>query len=289
MTGPQQGPVPGPASLPTTAAQQPRLPEPGWVRALDRVLWVQRPVVVAHIRSIRRAHPNATADQLIRVLERRYLATVTTTGAAVGATAVVPAIGTATTLALSGVETAGFLEATALFAQSVTEVHGIALADPVRSRALVMTMMLGKAGTDLLRNFGSQATGQGGLPRQAFWGQTITQGLPSMIVGPVADQLRVRFVKHFAASGGAGFIGKALPFGVGAAVGGIGNHVLGRQVVRAARQAFGPAPFVVPLDLEPRMKVVKDRPSLTGLRDQVFRRRPRAAIEAPDDRTPGAE
>ena len=50
------------------------------------------------------------------------------------------------TLALSGVETAGFLEASALFAQSVTEVHGIAVDDPERARALVMTMMLGYGG-----------------------------------------------------------------------------------------------------------------------------------------------
>ena len=60
------------------------------------------------------------------MLERRYLAAVTTGGAAVGATAVVPGIGTGVTLALSGVETVGFLEATTLFAQSVAEVHGIA-------------------------------------------------------------------------------------------------------------------------------------------------------------------
>ncbi|MGG7463532.1 MULTISPECIES: hypothetical protein [unclassified Plantibacter] len=249
--------------------------EPTWVRGLDRLLWVQRPVVVAHIRSIRRAHPNATADQLIRVLEHRYLATVTTTGAAVGATAVIPAVGTATTLALSGVETASFLEATALFAQSVTEVHGIALADPVRSRALVMTMMLGKAGTDLLRNMGTQVLGQG-QPRKVFWGEMIAQNVPQVLVGPVADQIRIRFVKHFAASGTAGFVGKALPFGVGAAVGGIGNHVLGRQVVRAARLAFGPAPFVVPLDLEPRMRVERPKKSMRELRDQVLRRKQKA-------------
>lgn len=261
--------------------QQPQFREPGWLRALDRVLWVQRPVVVAHIRAIRRAHPNATADQLIRMLERRYLATVTTTGAAVGATAVIPAVGTATTLALSGVETAGFLEATALFAQSVTEVHGIALADPVRSRALVMTMMLGKAGTDLLRNLGTQALGQG-APRKVFWGEMIAQNVPQVLMGPVADQLRIRFVKHFAASGSAGFIGKALPFGVGAAVGGIGNHVLGRQVVRAAREAFGPPPFVVPLDLEPRMRIVAPKKSMRELRDQVLRRG-RKPVEAPID------
>ena len=68
----------------------------------------------------------------MRILERRYLAAVTTGGAAVGATAVVPGIGTGVTLALSGVETLGFLEATALYAQSVAEVHGIAVENPDR-------------------------------------------------------------------------------------------------------------------------------------------------------------
>ena len=60
-------------------------------------------------------HPEATPEQLVRILERRYLAAVTSGGAAVGATAVIPGVGTGITLALSGVETAGFLEATALF------------------------------------------------------------------------------------------------------------------------------------------------------------------------------
>ena len=46
----------------------------------DKLLSVQRPVVLAHLRSIRRGHPNATPDQVIRILERRYLAAVTTGG-----------------------------------------------------------------------------------------------------------------------------------------------------------------------------------------------------------------
>jgi len=52
--------------------------------------------------------PNATPDEIIRILERRYLAAVTTGGAAVGATAVIPGVGTGVTLALSGFETAAF-------------------------------------------------------------------------------------------------------------------------------------------------------------------------------------
>ena len=91
--------------------------------------------MLAHLRGLRRRNPDATADELARILERRYLAAVTSGGAAVGATAVIPAIGTGVTLALSGLETAGFLEATALYAQSMSELHGIAVDDPERARA----------------------------------------------------------------------------------------------------------------------------------------------------------
>src|SRR5690606_5167145 len=120
------------------------------VRGLDRILSVQRPLVVAHIRSIRLRHPDAPPAQIVGILETRYLAAVTAGGAAVGATAVIPGIGTGVTLALSGAETVGFMESTALFAQSVAEVHGIAVQDPKRAHALVMTLMLGKEGIGLV-------------------------------------------------------------------------------------------------------------------------------------------
>ncbi len=231
----------------------------GVERTIDRVLAIHRPVVVAHLRSIRRRSPQATPDQLVRILERRYLAAVTTGGAAVGATAVIPGISTGITLALSGVETAGFLEATALFAQSVAEVHGIPVENPERARALVMTLMLGAEGSDLVRQFAAQASGTG-VARSAYWGELITNTLPKAMMGTVVDRLRATFVKQFAVRGGAGFIGKALPFGIGAAVGGVGNHVLGRRVLAQSRLAFGAAPAVVPSELEPR----DDAPTLSS-------------------------
>ncbi|GAA1249446.1 hypothetical protein JOF42_002850 [Microbacterium phyllosphaerae] len=223
---------------------------PFMVRGLDRVLSIQRPLVLAHIRSIRLRNPHASPEQIIRILERRYLAAVTTGGAAVGATAVVPGIGTGITLALSGVETVGFVESTALFAQSVAEVHGIAVSNPDRARALVMTLMLGKEGVALVGQLAGEATGKGGT-RSSYWGEMVTKSLPRAAVGPLVDRLKSMFVKQFAAKGGASFIGKALPFGVGAAVGGAGNHILGRRVLTTSHRAFGAAPMDLPLDLEP--------------------------------------
>ena len=227
----------------------------GVVTGFDRVMAIQRPAVLAHIRGIRHRHPDASPEQLVRILERRYLAAVTSGGAAVGATAVIPGVGTGITLALSGVETAGFLEATALFAQSVSEVHGITVNDPERARALVMTMMLGHEGSDLVRQLAGQVTG-GGVARTAYWGELVTTSLPRAIMGPLTDKLKRTFIRQFAAKGGASLLGKAVPFGIGAVIGGMGNHILGKRVVSSSRLAFGQAPSVYRMELDPRGRTV---------------------------------
>lgn len=279
--------VPRIHSLPDDAAWVGGLPPVGspehpWlIRVLDRVLAVQQPAVGAHLHAIRSRHPEATPADVIRILERRYLAAVTTGGAAVGATAVVPGIGTAVTLALSGAETVGFLETTALFAQSLAEVHGFRVTDPDRARALVLTLMAGKEGVDLVSQFAGQVQGVG-PGRDAYWGKLVTTSLPKAMVGPLIDRLKASFIRRFAAQGGASLIGRALPFGVGAVVGGSGNHILGRRVVVGARRAFGPPPLAFPSELAPRPRDVARPPSVRrGLRGR--RRRGDGGAGAPDN------
>jgi len=256
------------------------------VTGIDRVLTVQRPVVLAHIRAIRAGKPDASPEEVIRTLERRYLAAVTSGGALVGASSVVPAIGTGAALALSTVETAGFLEASALYAQSVTEVHGIAVDDPDRARALVMTLILGTAGTDLVRQLAGQAAGTGPA-RTTFWGELVTKNLPQAAMGQIANQIKRTFVKRFALTQGTNIVGRMIPFGIGAVVGGTGNHLLGRQIIRGSRTAFPPPPLVFPAILEPKVRVPREvkpsrRPHLPGLP----RRKATLAIEAPTGPAP---
>ncbi|MBO9041590.1 hypothetical protein [Curtobacterium flaccumfaciens] len=223
----------------------------GWAKWLDRVISVQRPVVVAHVNAIRRRKPDATPAEVIQILERQYLAAVTTGGAAVGASAVIPGVGMAAALGLSGAETVGFLETTALFAQSVTEVHGIALDDPERARTLVMAMILGAPGTQLINQLAGQAAGS--QARTAFWGEMVTSSLPKQVVNGIGGQVRDQFIKRFAVRQGGSVLGRALPFGIGAAVGGLGNHALGRKVIQASRTGFGmpPAEFPIVLTMTP--------------------------------------
>ena len=238
---------------------QPILPDSNRfvVTGIDRVLTVQRPAVLAHLRSIRARHPEASPEQVIRILEKRYLAAVTTGGALVGASAVIPAVGVGASLALSAVETGGFLEASALFAQSVTEVHGIALDDPDRARTLVMTLILGSAGTDLVKQLASQATGTGPV-RTKFWGEMVTKSLPQAAMGQIADRLKKTFIKRYAVTQGTNAVGRAIPFGIGAVVGGTGNNLLGRSIIRASREAFREAPQEFPVSLGLRVKVEKE-------------------------------
>ncbi|HEV7956443.1 MAG: hypothetical protein JWL94_2338 [Microbacteriaceae bacterium] len=237
-------------------------------KGVERLLSVQRPFVLAHVRSIRKSHPDASPARVIQILERRYLVAVTSGGAAVGASAVIPGVGVGVSLALSGVETAGFLETSALFAQSVTEVHGIAVTEPERARTLVMAMMLGTTGSDLVRQFAGQAAGAGpNLP--GFWGELVTKSLPQKAMGQIADKVKRSFLRRFAAAQGTSVLGRTIPFGIGAVIGGTGNNILGRRVVASSRQAFGPAPASFPIELEPRAEAERPRPSLVVLRGRM--------------------
>ncbi|HUG50504.1 MAG TPA: hypothetical protein VLZ78_05855 [Terrimesophilobacter sp.] len=225
-------------------------------RTIDRLLSVQRPLVLAHLRRIRAQHPDADPARVIAILERRYLTAVTSGGAAVGASAVIPGVGVGISLALSGAETAGFLETSALFAQSVTEVHGIAVDDPERARTLVMAMMLGTAGSDLVRQLAEQAAGTGST-RSRFWGELVTRSLPKTALGQIGTRVRRTFVRWFTATQGANVVGRVIPFGVGAVIGGTGNHLLGRKVITSSRTAFGPPPATFPLVLGPTVRPAK--------------------------------
>jgi len=228
--------------------------------SVEKLLSVQRPVVLAHIRGIRRHSPAASPAQVIVILERRYLAAVTAGGAAVGASAAIPAVGVGISFALSAVETAGFLEASALFAQSVTEVHGITVDEPERARTLVMAMMLGTAGSDLIKQLAGQAAGTG-QSKPKFWGELVTQGLPEAAINQVASRVQKIFLRRFATTQGASIIGRAIPFGIGALVGGVGNNVLGRKVVASSRGAFGEAPIDFPDGLAQRKLPVRPKSS----------------------------
>lgn len=252
-------------------------------KTFDGLLAVHRPLVLANIRRIRRRHPAAAPEEIIRILERDYLAAVTTGGAAAGASAAFPGIGTGASLALSGAETAAFLEASALFAQSVSEVHGIAVVEPERARTLVMALMLGANGQDLVRQFAGQI-GRSGPTRTAYWGELITSSLPKAVVGQLTERLRGTFIRRFVVRQGTSVLGRLVPFGIGAVIGGAGSNLLGRRVIRSAKDAFPPAPVQLRAELEPHAPTPSEDSRTAGRRLPGLRRRKKSE---PATLTPG--
>src|SRR5690625_194392 len=147
---------------------------------LGRALSVQRPVVLAYVRSVRRRHPHASPAQIAEILRKHYVTLAMGGGAAVGATAVVPGIGIGAALGLAAVETGGFLELSALYSQSLAELHGMQVREPKRANALVMGLMLGGSGKDLVRQFSDQI--DGGPPVHSNFGALVTKQIPSVVM-----------------------------------------------------------------------------------------------------------
>jgi len=239
--------------------------DPLIVRGLRAAMSAQRPAVLLHIRAIRRQYPAAAPDQVIMILERRFLNSVTLTGAGSGAATLIPGVGTAIGLTVIGVETVAFFEMAALFAQSVAEIHGIVVDDEERAHNLVMALMLGGPGKDLAQQFVGQATGVG-PDRTQYWGESITAGMPKALVSLLNKRLRDELMKKMAVKQGGSMAGRLVPFGIGAVIGGAGNRIIGGKVVRTAQQAFGPAPGRWPAELdavsppkEPRLRRFRRR------------------------------
>jgi hypothetical protein len=73
----------------------------------------------------------------------------------------------------------------------------------------------------------------------------------------VADRIRNAFLKRFAVTQGTSVVGRLIPFGIGAAIGGAGNHLMGRKIVKSSQEAFGPAPAVFPSSLDAVPKLAR--------------------------------
>ena len=223
-------------------------PKPGVHNMLLRAVEVQRPLVLANLRRLQKKHPRATAAQLAAMLERDYLTAVTGGGALVGGAAVIPGVGTVAALGLSAAAAVGFLEATALFSTSLAELHGVRKVDPERASTLVMAIMLGEEGTALLSSLSGQAAGQGKGPTQA-WGSVFARRAPLAGFGSVRERIQTMFLRTLLKKQGTALLGRALPFGIGAVVGGVGNRMMGRAVIANAKEAFGPMPLTIPGEL----------------------------------------
>lgn len=205
--------------------------------ALDKALSAQAPAARAYVRRERAHDCDRSPAEHIAVAERRFVAAVTTLGAAAGASAAAPGIGTVAGAATNIAEVGAFVEANVFYVLVVAEIHGALPDDPARLRALVLAALLGDASELLTR-------GAGRIGRH--WGREVANGIPQEVIEAANAILGRRFVSRWGARQGMLVLGRELPVLFGAAVGGVGNRVLARKVVSSVAAAFGPPPSRLP-------------------------------------------
>lgn len=219
-----------------------------------KAISVQRPVVLGYLRSLRRDAPDATAAELRTELDRRYVRTVTAASTGVGLSAAIPGVGVPIALGLGAVDLLFFYETTALYVLAVAELHGVEVSDAARARPLVFGMMLGEKSQSQVTKVvlgaipgmdaadaRTVAAGVVGTALPNGWGEVLTQQLPDSALAPVLTVLAREALK-VGGRLGAGTLGKVVPFGVGAVIGGVGSFTFGRDVVKASRAAFPEEP-----------------------------------------------
>ena len=232
------------------ASQPPAVPDdkPGAAarvlsEILERGTRVQGPAIDAYVQRLRRGNPDATPADIVARLEKHYLAAVMASGAAVGSAAAFPGIGTLAAMSAIAGETVVFLEATAVFALARATVYGIPADHRERRRALVLSVLVGEDSRHAI----AELVGPGRT--NGAWITDSTATLPLPVLAQLNTRLLRYFVKRFALKRTTVALGKMLPMGLGAVVGGVGNRVMGKKIVANSRIAFGSPPKRWPVAL----------------------------------------
>ena len=201
-------------------------------RAIDKAISIPAARIEERVARMRRDRPGADAAELVEMAASRFRRDAGLSSGAVGASAAIPAISTGAAAALTVGQSAAFIASAVTYVLTVAEIQGVHVVDADRRRALVLSALLGKEGSDAVQ-------GQLGLSTM-FWAAQVLMQMPLPSVKSINAHLIKRVAKRSAAKGGALALGRLIPFGIGAAIGWKGGRALANQVIEGAQAALGP-------------------------------------------------
>ncbi len=210
--------------------------------AVDKAIAIPASRITERVARMRRDRPGADTAELVALAADRFRNEAGLSSGAVGASAALPAIGTASAAALTVGQTAVFIGSAVTYVLTVAELQGLRVVEPEKRRALVLSALLGREGSEAVQ-------GQLGLA-SLFWAAQSLAQMPIPTAKSINGQLAKRLAKRAAAKGGAIALGRLLPLGIGAAIGYSGGRALANQVIEGAQAALGPAsPFAPALEV----------------------------------------
>lgn len=180
-------------------------------------------------------------DALVRAVARE----LATTGAVAGGTAAVPGIGTGTALATNGGEVGWFALRITDMILAIGVVHGHRHATVEQRRAWLLSVLA--FGDDAASEFASVAAT---LTRSGL-GAKATEVASNEWLSVINRKIAGSLIKRWGARRSAMVLGRLLPFGIGAVVGGSTNYAAVRMVANNAREFFREMPAALMAELPP--------------------------------------
>jgi hypothetical protein len=203
------------------------------LQTLDKSIEAAGNVARQRVEGLRRKHPDLSDAQLLKKVDTAFTSAVTTTGAATGAMAAAPGVGTAAGLVAAAGDTSWFLAAAAGYVLSAAELRGIKVEDFEHQRALVLMVLAGGGGSTFFTKTASR-TGP-------HLGKIVTNAVPLSTIRSINKVLGAHFITKYGTKRGIIAIGKVAPFGVGLAIGAGGNLMMARGVIKTAKLMFDSA------------------------------------------------
>lgn len=204
-----------------------------WLSVIDAAMKVQTPLAHRYVEQQRAKHPEDTPRQLLERVTGRFTNLMTLTGAGIGGVAALPGLGTAAALGLTIGEGVSFAEACAFLTLAAAEIHDVDMSDRNTRRLVLMGVLSGERGTEII----AKAMGKQGLQ----WNAVLGGGggfLPGLVSKQISRYVRRRVVARTSKL----WLGRLLPFGVGAVIGGFGARSVSKSVVEAMLEIFSQAP-----------------------------------------------
>lgn len=187
------------------------------------------------------ASATGSVEDRVAEITRAFAREMAAVGAAVGATAAVPGAGAVTLVGTTAVELGWFTARAGDLILSIAATHGHTSGSVEQRRAWILSVLA----------FGDTAAA--GFTRVAGevgkgLGKRATGRVPAETLRAINRTLGRTIVTKYGTKRGAVALGRALPFGIGAVIGGSANYVFVRAVARQANTFFRllPPPLVAP-------------------------------------------
>ena len=185
------------------------------------------------------AAPGATAGERAAAVTRTFARELAVAGAASGGAAAVPGVGTATAMAATAADLWWFTLRIADLILTIAALHGHERASLEERRAWILSVLAFGEGS--AAGFARMA----GEVGQDLGGKAVGR-IPAGALRAINRKLGRSVLTRFGTRRGVLTLGRVLPFGIGAAVGGSANYLSVQAIGRHADSFFRSLPYELP-------------------------------------------